>query len=30
MTKEEKDKFQQGNGFKVVGPALTHDKTIQH
>jgi mannose-6-phosphate isomerase-like protein (cupin superfamily) len=29
MTKEEKDKFQQGNGFKVVEPALTHDKTIQ-
>jgi mannose-6-phosphate isomerase-like protein (cupin superfamily) len=29
MTDEEKDKFQQGNGFKVVGPALTYDNTIQ-
>lgn len=29
MTKEERDKFQQGNGFKVVGPALTYDNTIQ-
>ncbi|MDX2048439.1 MAG: cupin domain-containing protein [Chitinophagaceae bacterium] len=29
MTKEERDKFQQGNGFKVVGPALTYDKTIR-
>jgi hypothetical protein len=27
MSKEEKDKFQQGNGFKVVDPALTYDKT---
>ncbi|MBK8698286.1 MAG: cupin domain-containing protein [Saprospiraceae bacterium] len=27
MTKEERDKFQQGNGFKVVGPALTYDNT---
>lgn len=30
MTKEERDKFQQGNGFKVVGPALTYDNTSQH
>jgi len=29
MTKEERDKFQQGNGFKVVGPALTYDNTIK-
>lgn len=29
MTNEERDKFQQGNGFKVVGPALTYDNTIQ-
>ncbi len=27
MTEEERDKFQQGNGFKVVGPALTYDKS---
>lgn len=30
MTKEERDRFQQGNGFKVVGPALTYDNTIHH
>lgn len=30
MTKDERDKFQQGNGFKVVGPELTYDNTIQH
>jgi mannose-6-phosphate isomerase-like protein (cupin superfamily) len=29
MTNEERDKFQQGNGFKVVGPALTYDNTIR-
>jgi mannose-6-phosphate isomerase-like protein (cupin superfamily) len=27
LSEEEKDKFQQANGFKVVGPALTYDKT---
>lgn len=27
MTKEKRDKFQQRNGFKVVGPALTNDFT---
>lgn len=25
MTKEEREQFQQGNGFKVVGPALTYN-----
>jgi len=29
MSQEQKDKFQQSNGFKVVGPALTYDKTLQ-
>lgn len=29
LTEEEKDKFRQANGFKVVGPALTYDKA-QH
>jgi mannose-6-phosphate isomerase-like protein (cupin superfamily) len=29
LSEEEKDKFRQANGFKVVGPALTYDKTKQ-
>ena len=29
LSEEEKDKFRQGNGFKVVGPALTYDKSMQ-
>ena len=27
LSEEEKDKFRQANGFKVVGPARTYDKT---
>lgn len=26
LSEEQKDKFRQANGFKVVGPALTYDK----
>ena len=29
LSEEEKDKFRQANGFKVVGPALTYDKSKQ-
>ena len=29
MTKEERFKYQQGIGVEVVGPALTHDKTLE-
>jgi mannose-6-phosphate isomerase-like protein (cupin superfamily) len=30
LTEEEKHKFRQANGFEVVGPALTYDKSIKH
>lgn len=29
LSEEEKDKFRQANGFKVVGPALVYDKTTK-
>jgi hypothetical protein len=30
LNEEQKDKFRQANGFKVVGPALTIDKSVLH
>ncbi len=29
LSEEEKDKFRQANGFKIVGPALIYDKTTK-
>ena len=29
LSEEEKDKFRQANGFKVIGPALTYDKATK-
>ncbi len=29
LSEEERDAFRQRNGFKVVGPALTYDKTAK-
>ena len=29
LSEEEKDRFRQANGFKVIGPALAHDKATK-
>jgi hypothetical protein len=29
LSEEEKDSFRQNNGFKVIGPALTYDKSLK-